>query len=160
MREKLKEFGCSILSLGLFIGLILLAVAFIYGAAWTSAKVFPWLYAAFFPALGFALFISLPLSFFRRTRAFAANSFYIVSFIFGLNLWCFSLLLTLFLWGTMAVFIGLGIVGVGIAPVALMATAFKGEWEHFLDLVILLVLTFGCRVFSLYLIGKTRQANE
>jgi hypothetical protein len=159
MKEKLKEFGYSILGIGLFASLILLLVAFIYGATWVSVKAFPWLHSAFFLALGFALCVSLPLSFFRTTRSFSVSSLFIVSYIFGINLWCSSLLLTLVLWGTLPVIIGLGFAGVGIVPVALLATSFKGEWGHFLNLVFLLVLTFGCRSFAAYLVHKIDQAH-
>jgi hypothetical protein len=143
--EKLKEICCSLLGLCFFAGSILLAVAFIYGATWVSAKAMPWLYAAFFLAIGFTIFVSLPLSFFRRTRLFAANSFIVVSYIFGLNLWCFALLSTVIYGGTLMAIIGLMVAGVGIVPVALVTIVSKGEWWHLLDLIFLIVLTFGCR---------------
>ena len=85
--EKLKEIGYSLLGLGLLAGSILLGIAFIYGATWVSAKAMPWLYASFFLAIGFTILVSLPLSFFRHTRLFAANSLVIASYIFGLNLY-------------------------------------------------------------------------
>jgi len=158
MKEKLRELGYIVLGIGILAGSILLGAAFIYGAVLVSVKAMPWLYGAFFLAFGFALFVSLPLSFLRRTRPFAAGSWIIVSYVFGLNLWCFALLLTLILWGALAVIIGLVVAGVGIVPVALLATVFKGEWEHFFNLVFLLALTFGCRGLGAYLLYKVEEA--
>jgi hypothetical protein len=60
----------------------------------------------------------------RRTRAFSAAGLMIASYVFGACLWITSLLLTYELWGTIAVIIGLAVVGIGIVPVALLAALF------------------------------------
>ncbi len=157
MKEWLKNIGWSIIGLVLFIVVPgLLAGAFLLGATWLSLKAIPWLYLASYLAFGFTLFVLLPLALFRRTRAFAGSGLIIASYIFGLNLWCFSFILTLALWGVIAVIIGLVIAGVGIVPVALLATGFSAEWTRFIDIIILLVLTFGCRFVGFY-IGEKAQ---
>jgi hypothetical protein len=158
--EKLKEICCSFLGLGILASSILLGVAFIYGATWLSAKAMPWLYAAFFLAIGFTIFVSLPLSFFRRTRLFAANSLVIASYIFGLNLWCFALLATMIFGGTLTAIFGLMVAGVGIVPAALVATVFKGEWGPFWDLILLIFLTFGCRGLGNWIFCKIEMVRQ
>jgi hypothetical protein len=157
MKEWLKNMGWSIIGLVIFIVIpVLLAGAFLLGATWLSLKALPWLYLASYLAFGFTLFILLPLTIFRRTRAFAGSGLIIASYIFGLNLWCFSFILTLALWGFAAVIIGLMIAGVGVVPVALLATGFNAEWGRFIDITFLLVLTFGCRFLGFYIEKKAK----
>ena len=60
------------------------------------------------------------------------------------------LLLTYIIWGAVAVFIGLFIAGVGVVPIAMLATAIKGEWAITGQIVLLLVLTFGSRMLGFY----------
>jgi hypothetical protein len=65
---------------------------------------------------------------------------------------CFlGLLLTYVIWGGFAVFIGLFLAGVGVVPVAMLATLLKGLWGPFGILIGLTILTFGTRIFGLSL---------
>jgi hypothetical protein len=41
------------------------------------------------------------------------------------------------LWGTLAVIVGLLLAAVGITPMALLATMFKGDWTWFVSVYIL-----------------------
>lgn len=159
MIEKLKNLGMGVG--GLVIGLIVLAllvalsVTFLFGLTWVSAKVSPWLKPTFLLALAASIFLCGPLALFRRTRGTAAALLMIASYVFGAILWITALLLTYQLWGTLAVIIGLLILGVGIVPIALLATIFSAEWWHLADLVVLLLLTFGIRFLALWLADKT-----
>jgi len=151
MKEWLKNMSSFIIGLALIIVIGLLSGAFLFGAAWLSIKALPWLYLASYLAFGFTIFVLLPLTFFRRTRVFASSGLIITSYIFGLNLWCFSFILTLALWGVIAVIIGLFIAMVGVVPIALLATGFSAEWGAFMDIILLLFLTFGCRYLGLHI---------
>lgn len=62
-----------------------------------------------------------------KTRGFSALGLLIASYAFGAILWVWSLLLTLQLWGALAVIIGLLIMGIGIVPVAILAVIFHAE---------------------------------
>jgi hypothetical protein len=53
------------------------------------------------------------------------------------------------------VFLGLFLLGVGVVPIAKHATLFKGMWLQLGELVLLTVLTFGLRAYSIYLDQKT-----
>jgi hypothetical protein len=63
-------------------------------------------------------------------------------------------LLTLAIWGATGVIIGLFLAGIGVVPVAMLATLFHGMWEPLIQLVLLFILTFGTRMGSLYLLGS------
>ena len=71
-------------------------------------------------------------------------------------------LITLSTWGTFAVVLGLLIAGIGVVPIAMLAALTHGEWMILLELVILTVLTFGCRVFSQWIMStlETRHALD
>lgn len=57
-----------------------------------------------------------------------------------------ALLLTLAIWGIGAVFIGLFIAGVGIVPIALLATLIEDLRGPFIELLLLTILTFVSRI--------------
>jgi hypothetical protein len=62
-----------------------------------------------------------------------------------------GLLLTWMLWGGFAVFIGLFLMGIGVVPIAMAATLFKGMWAELGLLVLAVVLTFGLRTLGITL---------
>ena len=109
--------------------------------------------------LAFILIVVLPLSLFRRYRGFAAMASLVGSYVFGATVWMSALLLTLKLWGMWAVLIGLFMMGVGVLPIAMLATLLKGMWGALGKLVVLTVLTFGTRFYAAW-IGRRADATE
>jgi hypothetical protein len=59
----------------------------------------------------------------------------------GFAVWLLSLLLTYTLWGIAPTVIGLLMGGIGIIPVALLATLLKGPWPIHVALIVYSVLT-------------------
>ena len=157
MFEKLKDTGYGLLGLGVLIGLVVLCVYLIEGGVKLGSIIYPYLAMANGFTLGISLLILLPLSFFRKTRYFSASLLLLASFVFGLSLWVWSLLITYHLWGGVAVFIGLFLLGVGVVPIAMLATLFNGMWPQLLELIILTILVFGIRAYSLHLANKVDQ---
>jgi len=82
------------------------------------------------------LIIMLPLSLFKKTSFFAANFIYYSSYFFGFLLWLESAFYTFGLWGLIALIIGLIIVGVGVVPMAFLALAINGMWDHLIALLV------------------------
>ena len=154
MLEKLKNVGWVVAGLGLLVAIALLVILFIHGGAWVAEKIYPWLVGIFSLALSIFTFVLLPLSIFRKTRAFAGNWMIIASWVFGVTLWVWGLILTYHLWGALAVYIGLFLFGVGIVPMAMLATMFKGMWSTFGELVFLIILTFGSRLAGGFVLTK------
>lgn len=62
-----------------------------------------------------------------------------------------SLLVALAIWGVPGVVIGLLLGGVGVVPVAMLATLTHGMWEPLAELAGLVVLTFGSGILGLWL---------
>lgn len=154
MWDKLKSAGAIMGGIALLIGLLLLPVLIIYGSAVVGAKIYPWLTTVSSFALLVVLLVLLPLAFFRKTRLVSSSGMILASYVFGLTLWVYGLLLTLNLWGFLAVLIGLFMFGVGVVPIAMLATLFKGMWETFGELVLTTVLTFGTRFAGVWIASK------
>src|SRR5262245_8207380 len=116
MKDTLKSIGSFILGICMLAALMLLAAMIIKGGVWLSARVYPWLSLIAIITFFINLLI-LPLALFRATRSFAGKSTYFASYVFGLTLWVWGLLLSYTLWGVWAVIVGLFLLGVGVVPV-------------------------------------------
>lgn len=147
MWEKIRGAGAFATGILVFVGLMLIGTlisAFvILGGAWVAVKIYPWLRTVSGLAYIVVIFILLPLLIFRRTRGFSGTGLTIASVVFGFTLWIWGLLLTYHLWGGIAVFIGIAFMGIGVIPMAMLATLFKGMWSPFGELVLLAMFTLG-----------------
>jgi len=116
-----------------------------------SAKLLPWFSVLTWIAFALVVFILLPLAIPRATRRFSSVALFVASYVFGATLWMEGLLLTLAIWGGVAVFIGLFLAGVGVVPIAMLATLLKGMWAPLVELVLLTIMTFGTRIGAMSL---------
>lgn len=97
------------------------------------------------------IFIFTPLAFFRKTRSASAFAFYLGSFVFGINLWLGSFVITIILAGLGWLIFGLLIAGIGIIPIAFIALLLNREWVNLLEFAVLIAMTFGFRTLGLWL---------
>ena len=141
-------------ALGLIVMLVLIAlpVLFIVGGIAVGQKLLPWLIFLSILTFCFNVVILVPLAFIRAIRPWAGVGFVISSYVFGLTSWFMGLLWTWILWGGGAVFVGLCFLGVGVVPMAILATLFKGMWSALGVLVLAVVLTFGLRILGAFLV--------
>ncbi len=147
--------GCLFVICGVII-LVFLLVTAIQGGAWLGGKILPALPTFMELVIALDIFLFLPLAIFRKTRKLAGDGFFTSSYTYGVTLWIWAFLHTYMIWGALAVIIGLFIVGVGVVPIAMLATAVKGQWQNFGILIALLMLTIGTRSVGLAL---RRSAN-
>lgn len=91
----------------------------------------------------FDLFILLPLCIFHKTRLFAAKGIFYSGWFFGFVLWIISIGYTFSHWGILALIIGLLILGVGVVPMAILATLIAGLWSGFFELILILILAIA-----------------
>lgn len=150
-KESLGAIGGLALMLAIAAVGIAIVTGFILGGVWVSKHLLPWLTVISFVVFAIVIFVLLPLAIPRATRGFSSISMLIASYVFGATLWMFGLLLTYFTWGVVAVIIGLVFFGVGVVPVALLATLFKGMWGPFFTLILLAIATYGCRIGAMSL---------
>lgn len=145
VKEGLKGMGGALIGI-VIIGIIALITSiFFLGSAWASAKLLPVFSILTVITFGLVIFVFLPLAIPRSTRSFSSIAIFISSYIFGATLWMEGLLLTLFIWGLMAVFIGIILGGIGVVPIAMFATLIKGMWRQLVELILLSIATFACR---------------
>jgi hypothetical protein len=158
--NKLKEAGTWLLGIVALLAVLAIPALFLVGAELLSESLLPWFILASTLTFAFVIFVVFPLSVFRRCRGFAAIASLVASYVFGATLWMWALLLTLALWGTWAVVIGLFMMGIGVVPIAILATLFKGMWSILGQLVVLTVLTFGTRFYAHWIGGRADVPEE
>ncbi|MFP4896774.1 hypothetical protein [Paraburkholderia sp. EG304] len=156
--QKMKGVGFGLAAIALTLFGLAIAVALIFGITWLSVHFGPWLRPAFSLTLLACIFGFVPLAAFRKTRGFSAVALLIASFLFGAILWVASVLVTLQLWGTLALFIGIFIMGVGVVPVAFLAALFHGDWSVLGSLAMMLVATLGVGGLAMW-VGARAEAD-
>lgn len=153
-KSIISNIGSYALGLVIMLVLVALPVLFIFGGIWVGEKILPWLILLSILAIGFNIVILLPLALIPPTRPWAGLGFFISSFIFGLTGWFMGLLLTWILWGGLAVIIGIFFMGIGVVPIAMLATLFNGMWLELGLLFLVVVLTFGLRILGITLVER------
>ena len=135
--------GCVVLPI--------LGIAFLLGALWVGDKALPWLMLFGCFVLLIDLLILVPLAIIRSTRLVASIGFVISSYVFGVTGWFLGLLLAWGVWGLVGIIVGLCFLGVGVVPVAILATLLHGMWLDLGALVLIVFLTFGSRFLGIFL---------
>lgn len=159
MKEKLKALQGFLIGIIFIIPLVLLIITFISGIDWLwNSIVNPILPTAFWWAFRIFIF-SLLLAFIKPTRFVGTVGLYISSYIFGAITWIFSLAIVWFHWGLIAVIIGLFIAGVGVLPIAILATMFTGNWSLLLIFLLLIVSFIIPRILAYYFTNKLNHDN-
>lgn len=153
--KAFKTLGYITLYIALLVGLFLVGAMFLRGGVWLSERITPWLFTTSWVVLILAVLGLLPLCVSKETRGVGGIGLTFVSYVFGATLWFWSLLITYTLWGWVALILGLVIAGVGVLPIALLATAIKGEWAVFGELLFLTAATFGTRGMGLYFVNRS-----
>jgi hypothetical protein len=151
VKSTLSSIGTYALGVVIILALLALPALFIFGGIWVGEKILPWLMLLCILALAFNIFILVPLALIPPTRPWAGLGFFISSYLFGLTGWFMGLLLTWTLWGGCAVVVGLFIMGIGVVPIAMLATLFEGMWLELGLLILAVILTYGLRVLGVAL---------
>lgn len=144
-KSTLKKVGGFAFGAVVLLGIVVLIGFLLGGMAWVSEKVLPWLIVSGNIAFVLCVLVFLPLAIFTRSRPWAGLGLYASSFVFGIGLFAYSCIYTVQLWGYGALFIGLFLAGVGVVPVAFLATLFHKAWPLFWDVVYGVVMTYGTR---------------
>lgn len=158
--SRLKSVAESCLGLIVIAALIALPLVIAHGMVWVSERAWPWLDNASYFTFFFDIIVLLPLSFFRRTRHWAGNGFFISSYLFGTLLVAFSCIVAFQVWGYVGLVFGILFAGIGVVPVAYVAAITHGMWSVLGDLVYATVLTFGMRALAFYLLAKAGSDGE
>lgn len=139
----------------LVIGIAITAV-YLYGVPRVALVI----YKIANPLSGIVLLIDLlllPFTLWARARALIGPVLLVSSYLFGIILWSYSAGMAFVFWGYAGLFFGLIWLGVGVVPVALLASALNSAWTVFGNIILGLVLTFGFRFLALFIGGKIRN---
>lgn len=140
---------------GLLLATAVIAAALVLGAEQVSAMILPWLMLLSLAAWVIVVGVLLPLAILRATREVSRVGLLVASYVVGTTCWMMGLLLTLEIWGYLAAFLGLLVLGVGVVPIAMLATLRNGMSDLLFALVLLTVLTFVCRIVAHLLAEST-----
>jgi len=121
MTQCLKAVCIGIATLIIFVVLFFLGAALVEGMVTVSAVVYPWISRIAGTCLMLNL-ILLPLALFRKLRRLLSFMLLVSSYIFGLSIWLYSCLVSFILWGYAGLFAGLTGFGIGVVPIAFLAT--------------------------------------
>ena len=157
--EILESIGGVLLGIAFFVGSIIALILFFTVGATVGVTILPfvsWLTGILFAVNIIALLIAIS----RKTRGVVGIIIFLSSYVYGLQTWIIGLLVTLTLWGWIAVIIGLFIGGIGVVPIGMAATIFNGRWSIFFVLLINVILTYGTRIIGGTLAESAGRANE
>lgn len=153
LMESVKTAGGCLIGIAISCGLILLLVLFLNGAAWVSDKVLPVLDMINIWSFALVLLSGLILAWSRKTRTYWGVAMFLWSYFCLVDLWMYSLLVCLSLWGVFWCVVGLLFGGVGIIPLALIASLFKGQWVAFFTIFVLGIIMLVARIGGMVLAG-------
>jgi len=150
MQDRIKTLASFALGIAVLVAFIVAGATLIGGIPWVATKLYP----IVVPAVRIAFIIdvlALPLALFRSVRGAVSAVLLVSSYIFGLSIWLYSALVAYILWGYWGLSIGLLMTGVGVVPIAFLASIFATQWLVLLEIVVGVVLTFGARIIAVLL---------
>lgn len=119
-----------------------------------------WLYSVLLPygwlAISIMIFLVAPLSLFKGLKAYTGITYIIFSYFIGIITWLLGFGITLATLGWLAVFIGMGLFGIGVIPFAIVGILIEGEgYDIIWSLLGMIFITYLARVFGIYLIDDS-----
>ena len=145
MQKSLNSIGCFIVAIAAVVGFFLILSLFIRGGVWVADKMLPVLVVFSVGVFIFNIIACIPLAFFRGTKEFAGKAFFLSSYFYGVVLWLGCLVITFKLWGWIGMVIGLVLLGIGIVPIAVIATVIAGLWGIVLHIIVLVLVIWLTR---------------
>ncbi len=142
--------GCIVI---LFIPVFILIASF-KKADWLVYYGYPFCGIITLIAFILVLPVSLILLIFQKTRGWAGLGFVIVSYMFGFATWIWALILAFMFAGLVWVIIGICFYGIGVVPVAVIATALRGQWNLTIELLVSVAVIYLFRIGGTYLVNK------
>lgn len=159
--ETLKGIGSFLFGIVIFVGLLLGSIFVLAFGAKASEIIAPYVWGVAI-ILFFVNIVTLLWAVVPRARGVVGIILLLSSYVYGLASWIYGLLVTLALWGWIAIIIGLILGGVGVIPIGMLASLFHGRWDIFFTLLMLIVITYGTRMVALALSEsyETRKYDE
>ena len=155
LKDTAKTIGGCLTYIAFTVGALVLLVAFIKGTPWIAENVYPWVIKVAAVVIFLVIPVSLLLAVFRTTRGIAGIGLFSSSYIIGLSLWIWSLIVAYVLAGVFWMIVGILLGGIGVVPIALIAALLKSEWATAGQIAIVAIVVFALRAFGLFVAAKT-----
>jgi len=152
MQRSLNSIGCFIVAIAATVGALLILSLFIRGGVWFADKILPVLFIFSVAVFIFNIVVCIPLAFFKKTKEFSGKALFLSSYFYGVLLWLGCLVITFKLWGWFGIVLGLILLGVGIVPIAAIATVIAGLWSIVLHIIVLALIIWLARTAGIALL--------
>jgi hypothetical protein len=153
--DKASTVGGCLLSLVMTVAAPLLLFMLIKGTPWMVEHVYPRVQQVVGVVVLVVIPISLLLAVFRGTsRAVGGIGLFASSYVVGLYVWLWSLVVAYVLAGTTWMVIGIIFGGVGVIPIAFVAAVIRAEWWIAIQIGISVVIIGALRGFGMLLVEK------
>ena len=134
--------GLLLLTITLLAIFFLIIDLLIIGTANITTRLLPYIFYAGYLCLIIDIAVLLPMAYFKRTQYLAGYGLKASANAFAFLALLFSFIATYQIWDTTGVVVGILLLGLGIIPVAMLATIIHSEW-HQLGIIVG-VLLFAC----------------
>lgn len=114
-----------------------------------------WLGLACLLALACCVFLFPILAIFRRYRRFAGYGYLTSSFVLGGSLWIVCAMTVFDAWGSLALWIGVLMFGVGVLPMTLIIYGLASKWVLFAEFIAIGGVAVGTRMLGYWLMQKS-----
>lgn len=155
IKETIVGIGGCLTYLIFAIGGLVLLIMLFKGTPWIAENIYPWVMLAAGVGAFIVVPVSLLLAIFRRTRGIGGAGLFFSSYLIGLSLWVWSLIIAYSLAGVFWMIFGLVFGGVGIVPIAFIAALLKAEWAVAVQILVVAIVVFALRGFGLFLAEKS-----
>lgn len=126
----------------------------LFGTIWASSKLLGLVAAAGQVGTVLLFCLLLPNAPIPRNRRWVGAGIVIVSYIWGIGLWMFATLVLFNLWGTMGIFLGVLLLGIGSVPLACVALVIAGEFSAVGQIVLAAATIFAVRILGRWIESK------
>jgi len=154
--DSIKRVGVFLLSI--LIPFFILIVL-IKNLKWYMETIYPILFTFSEVLFLFSIFVLIPLSLIKITRNISATLLFISTYFWGFMLWTSSFAYTLIFGSVVVLIVGLLFVGIGVVPVGYFYVIINAEWNLLVNLIMMTVMTFGFRYYSIYILNNIEEAN-
>ncbi|MCP4177206.1 MAG: hypothetical protein GY756_05510 [bacterium] len=145
IKAEVKNIGCLFVGIAILIGALFIFSLFVKGGVWFADTLFPLFIYASIVLLILDIVLFLPLSLFKNTKLVAGKWIFFSSYLFGVTLWIWCLILTYKAFGWIGILIGVILLGIGIVPVGFVGALLTGHMLIVLYLIFFVVITYGAR---------------
>ena len=145
MSDILKTAGVLILAIALMALLAGIGLAFMYGIVWIASWLYPLVQILASLGTTLLLLMLLPSAIFKGSRNFCGAGIVIVTYIWGLSLWLWIILVLYEVWGLLGLFVA------AIFPFAILLSGQGG----FIGSVLLSLVVIGAvRALGFWIMSK------